>query len=867
MADKIDIFMNALQKTLEAEGLSLESVMAIADQEHSTSTLHPKEHKLPIGLPELLTAVPHNDMEIDVKISKKDELAHLILETPDELSPEIVGGLLAALDAMIFVPTNYAAIKNVLADADIDASKLFNTEGKDRAAPDMSSFKDVRYLFWTTTKSREKLKAKLHSNKDFPHEPWIAQTRKTLAESDATLGTLHYSVVDSEILATIMGILGNRAPQLSKELSLRDKINFVYSMCSDNVHNGELTASGKKTEEIFKQFLLQNLARINNAERDPEKGILVDNLINRLMISQNSFDAKVKSFMNTLGTLKQSDSALSMIVVLDNGEHVNLFDLDKSKTYHIMHSMNVSKAKQDLDFSNLVVNGDFVCQKIKAKTNIIFPKRINGSLDCSNCDWNTSFVHIPDGTTSVNFAHTVNTLSVLQDVVFPASVREILLNGNIIKKVLKDGSDLFEFEQFADKHPNIKIWNSKHTVCLQGALEQKGHAKEKQAEPIKKPQVDIEFLNKTKNQPTEKTEEWLTRKEILNVFRGNSCFNDISLDDKVIRNAAKQVNIKFVRKMHNNNVVVCVHIDDLEDLRVAVLQYVAQQSSRAKPKGDPGNQPPEVTKTEKQTKKKKHKLRIVKYIPKSIWKDICSSCKDSSQLLYSVLESINSINKNYTTQPAQESVQYIDKDGTIKSLSLIKTKGSKAVAQAVAPKDNRRIVWTINPKDRVMVAIGFFSQHDKSDANEYNAIAIPNAIKCVLMDGRTPVDKELVQSDDYLNVADLLQQYQPQKSQAASQPEKQKPVVSQQTNEQESTPAPAQPRQKRKRIDYCPEIIKSSNISDPLLKIIGLEKTIYEYIRMIRETKNDLIRANAPDSVLNNINKEIMALAEQDIQR
>lgn len=109
-------------------------------------------------------------------------------------------------------------------------------------------------------------------------------------------------------------------------------------------------------------------------------------------------------------------------------------------------------------------------------------------------------------------------------------------------------------------------------------------------------------------------------------------------------------------------------------------------------------------------------------------------------------------------------------------MSRTKTKGGKAATQALESKDNRRIVWTINPTDKIMVATAFFKQHDKGNqANDYNSIALPNAAKGYLMDGKTVVNQELVQSDEFLKVSDLLEQYKSEKTN--SDKEEIKPVI------------------------------------------------------------------------------------------
>jgi len=132
-------------------------------------------------------------------------------------------------------------------------------------------------------------------------------------------------------------------------------------------------------------------------------------------------------------------------------------------------------------------------------------------------------------------------------------------------------------------------------------------------------------------------------------------------------------------------------------------------------------------------------------------------------------------------------VQYIGADGQFQVISDIDKKEGRALGQTIGKNDKRRIVWTINPADRIIVATAFFETHAETikvakpyqDARKF-------AAKGQNTNG-TQVTYNLVVENNYLKVSDLLQQIETQKSASDEK------VVPEVVEKPKKTPEPEQP--------------------------------------------------------------------------
>lgn len=538
----------------------------------------------------------------------------------------------------------------------------------------------------------------------------------------------------------------------------RDYVNFLYSWAENNIRTNEITDSQRRTEAIFREYLFLLIKDIEATKSESEKMSKINKIIETVIFDDSGMVYKINQFNNCLGRIKNSVPP-ALPIVLEDGTQTDVFKLDGTKHYRIMHQIDVSKNKIPFDFSNIDINSNFICSGAREK--IVFPKSIRGCLDCSNTKLDLFKGDIPNGTTKIDFSRTVKNFSELLNMKFPKSVREILLSRSMLNATAKDLQMLRDFRQFQDKNPHIEIWDSKHALSLQDILvaalnqiEQK-RAQQNVAAPVAAVKI---------TDPTTKTEQWLSRKEIVELCRADARFKDIDADmEKLVRLAIKTNNqIKSGTKSHNGQSITCVHMESLDLLKQVMLQIYKTDAVRETPKPTTTSTPkPQAEKKVAKVKKEeKQTIKIEKYIPKQIWKSICNACGDSLNLLYSVLERINKVNINYATLTPHTPLQYLDKNKTKQIIPNTEVKSGCAASQHIENNDNRRIVWTINPDDKIMVAIAFFADHvnNAQAMKMYNSVAIPNAAKGQNMDGIT-ITKDFVERSDYLNVSELLETY------------------------------------------------------------------------------------------------------------
>lgn len=665
--------------------------------------------------------------EIDsIKLNPKDKLSLVIFSK--EWTPEISAAFLRAIDAFaIFFPPkvtenlNYFIVKDeALKQFDKNFSNLSNL----RKHPLMAPFCDK-----------------------------LANTDKWSVRAESVPDTLSVAILQYSQPSSYKN---NKNIFVKNTLSLREKINFMYFLCANDIDNPVSKPAEAYFKKTCKHFILQHIDAIKNAKSEQEISEIFDKFAKSFLIEEQMMTAKL-SQMDTFGKLIKS-SPLALPVLLDDGTYTDLFTLDETKEHNVMCCIDISKINQSKNFSNFIINGDFICES--AKQPIVLPKKINGFLNLYKYPFISEIKDIPDGATEVSLLYTVKNFSDLNKLVFPKTTSKVFVAHSLINNALKNPQELEQIQIFQDNNPNITVWDEHEELSLQDALEQQQTQSQK---PVKTDTI----ITSTKPDIPEKTSDWLTRKEILNICSKNDLLANVDDLDRLVKRAIKAPNIIKENRIFEGQIIQCIRIDSINNVINSALEIINEDNARSEKKEQ--NQKSVVIKTEElknqeTINKQTEIIDIQKYIPRNIWKDICDSCKDSDNLLYSILENVNHINTNYTKQTLQQSpVQYIDENGVKQQMSRIKIKSGKAATQTFTNKDDKRIVWTINPNDCVMVAIAFFKHHSKGkQASNYNAFALPNAAKGYLLDGKTFVDKELVKSDDFLNVADLMEQYKPE---------------------------------------------------------------------------------------------------------
>ena len=729
------------------------------------------------------------------------------LRFPDNITPKAAVWLLERVNAIAIAPTNSPVY---------DPNEI----SKD-------------YNFVVRFNEFNEFISKPFSAKDILQDDSLAQFYTDMMDDTQKIRAIKFSPEDSENFWKTRKILIDFTEHsFSTTENIRNYLNFLYSWASDNIRNQEMTDAQRKTEEFFKEYLLSQIKKVEQAKSESAKRKLIQHIIASVIFDDTGMSYKINQFNGNIGKLK-STTPPSLAVILDNGAHADFFKLDNNEHYRFMNYIDISKTKIPFNFSNIDINSDFICANARAK--IVFPKRLNGFIDCSNTDINfLSMDKIPSGTTFINFSGTVKNFTDLLDIKFPKSVYEIRLSRSMLNAIAKDAKKLQEFRQFQDKNPNIEIWDSKHALSLQDILESAlNQIEQKRATK----QVTAPVVDTSKTKTETKTEQWMSRKEIVELCRKDAQFNEIDTDiEKLVRHAIKTNNqIKSSTKSCDGQSVICVHVDYIDLLKQTMLQLHKTNTVREPSKVTPKPTETKAQKTEVKVKKVKQTIKIEKYIPKQIWKSICNACGDSLNLLYSVLERIDKINTDYTKLPSDNPLQHIDKSGKPQIIPNTCYKRGNAAAIQIENNDNRRIVITMNKSEKILVAIAFFADHENNaqSIKMYNSVAIPNAAKGQNMDG-VIMNNDFVERSDYLKVSELLQTYGQKIA-----------------NKQKDTIAPDQTRAKRPRIarnasqqvtTQKPEAGRTATLVDVKSLDVQIENFIKHLDIEIRRLANDTIR-------------------------
>lgn len=556
--------------------------------------------------------------------------------------------------------------------------------------------------------------------------------------------------------------------------------NFLYLLYPDTMLTDEQIQKQAPEQQIFSYLAQQYFQDFENAENETQAEHAILKMSTNLPVGTSYFKAADHKFTRVLGILKNS-KPLSMPVFTKDDLDTDFFKLDKSRQHHIMHGIYINKTNESFDFSNIDIHGDFLCSR--AKGNIILPNSISHVWDCSYCSGInfTPETRLPLGFQAVDFTGTIKDFDILISLQWPASVEKILVSNSVINAVLKDEDLLDKAAIFFAEHPGIEIFSGPNKPSLFEQMMQqisdKQFNQKKTVSP--EPKAPVSTV-------AHKTPEWLNRKEILAALLADSRFANIQEDlEKPIKRAINtNTEIKSQQMLDGKNKVICVHIESLELLKTTVLQIIANDKTFV-PEKEPIVHEVKQPEQPVQPKHQSQPVAIEKYFLKSVWKKICKYCGDSSQVLYSVLETTNLINQLYIYQKSTDPVLYLNENNVLQPVPGTYVKTGKAAAQRIGNDNGTRIVWTLNPDDKIMVAIAFYDDHTPGTRQKqsYDDVAIPAAARGCLLNGKTKVNAALVKQGNYLNIRDLMDEYKP------TQKDKQEPVAK---TKQETKPKKAE---------------------------------------------------------------------------
>lgn len=640
--------------------------------------------------------------------------------------------------------------------------------------------------------------------------------------------------------------------------NIADKINFMYFLCNYKVATRNTTPEFTYYEKIFKQFLLNKLVAVES-ETDPVKQNQMLENIMRLFMFPERVLADINDAFLDLGKVKYTNNQPCVPMFASDGLRANLFEMDLTKHYRIMHSVNVSKLKHSADFSNMDINGDFVCKNQK-KVKIIFPHKINGLFDCSGYGFDID--RIPDGATIVNLEYATDSFAKLNKIAFPGTVQKLIIKSSMIKNIIKsleksgDDAELIACREFMAKYPNIKIVDNEEKLVLQDELQKRKTQKVQYVKPV--------IMEKTVTKTTPlKPDEWLSPDEVKSVvFKSHPEWQDTANFDRIIQRARNlNTDVRKQTMKHNDQDCLCICEQDIEKLIKNIRSVLSKEEKRVV-KTQVQTTP---TKQKEQVPVKSKKLKGVKfkkYIPTSVYKQIEKACGDSKTLLVSVLDRINQINHDYTQLQEHTPLQHIDKTGERTTIPNTEYKGGMAATVFIESLDNRRIVLTINPQQKIVIVIAFFLDHvnNKKQTKAYTIVAIPNAARGLLMDGKTSVTRELISSENYVDVEEKLEELN---GKAKTQD-----VVVEQTQVVQTTTVTTTTTTTKTVVTETPvkkprpRITKHVGTPNTLLDLKVLEKNTENVIDLLEKYIQELKESHVSKSVLAGFRRRILDIAD-----
>lgn len=152
-------------------------------------------------------------------------------------------------------------------------------------------------------------------------------------------------------------------------------------------------------------------------------------------------------------------------------------------------------------------------------------------------------------------------------------------------------------------------------------------------------------------------------------------------------------------------------------------------------------------------------IEVRKYIPQKLWKAICKACGYNIRRQKFVLETINAVNIDITKTPQVKHLQVFDPTTkAIIPLTCIKHEDNSVLVQSISTnlyRDNKRIVWSYIPSERILVCTYVFAEHTKpKNSNMYEKV------RKFASDGKDANGKEItlqrILDEKYCDTEDLL---------------------------------------------------------------------------------------------------------------
>lgn len=382
------------------------------------------------------------------------------------------------------------------------------------------------------------------------------------------------------------------------------------------------------------------------------------------------------------------------------------------------------------------------------------------------------------------------------------------------------------------------------------------------AEPIiEKPVTKTEI-------PEEKieiqTEDFCNFVDIINICKADTTIQSFNISDSGLEKAVRKYMKTFERKKLLNEQTgiraYCIEKANAYLVLQKVVEFLQKEARKkeakikAQPKKTVATPKTNHTKTALKTTKHARALPIAikKYIPKNLWKEIIRLCNRNDATCISVLENVAAINTDICETIDSTHVHIINpKTHERTTSSYIKREDKLSLVQGLSSslQDDKRIVWSYIPEDRLIVCVGVLKGHTNTKNKNSYSLMRDNAAKGLDAKGKK-ITLQKVLEEEYLDVDFLLKQYKEQEKQVEEVSATRAGIVPILADEQPIKPIVVKPVKK----DYVKPETKIEQKAEQ-------QKSIFQF-----DTPQDLCEVRVAEAQVNAIIKTLNNAIKQNLE-
>ena len=301
---------------------------------------------------------------------------------------------------------------------------------------------------------------------------------------------------------------------------------------------------------------------------------------------------------------------------------------------------------------------------------------------------------------------------------------------------------------------------------------------------VQKPEANIVETPVVKEEikpeePAIQTEDFCNFADIIKICKADPTIQSFDISDSELEKEVRKYMKTFERKKLLNEQTgvstYCIAKSNVPFVLQKVIEAFQKEARKkeAKSKVKPTKPvvTPKVNHTTKPQKTTKHAralpIAIKKYIPKSLWKEIIRLCNRNEATYISVLENVAAINTDICETIDSTHVHIINpKTHERTTSSYIKREDKLSLVQGLSSslQDDKRIVWSYIPEDRLIVCVGVLKGHTNTKNKNSYSLMRDNAANGLDIKGKK-ITLQRVLEEEYLDVDFLLKQYKEQEKQ------------------------------------------------------------------------------------------------------